>query len=78
MAVQMTTEKQNLEKGYGMKTTVWIFWATNTQDYRREDEDIAEKGNYKRETASLLISTQSNVIRTNYILAKIDNKQHNS
>ena len=34
--------------------------------------------NLKRETESLLISAQSNTIRTNYIKAKIDYTQQNS
>ena len=36
------------------------------------------KGNFKRETESLLITAQDNVIRTNYIKSKIDKIQQNS
>ena len=36
------------------------------------------KGNFKRETESLLIAAQSNVIRTNQIKARIDMIQQNS
>ena len=34
--------------------------------------------NIKRKTGSLLIAAQINTIKTNYILAKIDNSQKNS
>ena len=36
------------------------------------------KGNFKRETEYLLRPAQNNVIRTNYIKAKIDKMQKNS
>ena len=36
------------------------------------------KGNFKRETESLLIAAQNNAIRTNHIKARIDKTQHNS
>ena len=36
------------------------------------------KENFKREIESLLIATGNNVIRTNYIKAKIDKTQQNS
>ena len=36
------------------------------------------KGNFKRETESLLIAAQNNVIRTNQIKARIDKTQQNS
>ena len=36
------------------------------------------KRNLSREIESLLIAAQINVIRTNYIKVKIDNKQQNS
>ena len=36
------------------------------------------KGNFKREAESLLISAQSNAIRTNHIKARIDDTQQNS
>ena len=36
------------------------------------------KGNFKRETESLLIAAQNNTIRTNYIKARIDKTQKNS
>ena len=36
------------------------------------------KGNFKRETESLLIATQDNAIRTNHIKARIDKTQQNS
>ena len=36
------------------------------------------KGNFKRETESLLIAAQNNAVRTNHIKAKIDKAQQNS
>ena len=36
------------------------------------------KGNFKRETESLLIAAQNNATRTNYVKAKIDWTQQNS
>ena len=39
---------------------------------------MARKGNIKREIESLLIVSQNNAIRTNYVKAKIDKTQQNS
>ena len=36
------------------------------------------KGNFKRETESLLIAAQNNAVRTNHIKARIDKMQQNS
>ena len=36
------------------------------------------KGNFKRETESLLIAAENNAIRTNHIKARIDKTQQNS
>ena len=36
------------------------------------------KGNFKRETESLLIAAQNNAIRTNHIKARIDKSQQKS
>ena len=36
------------------------------------------KGNFKRETESLLIAAQNNAVRTNHIKARIDKTQQNS
>ena len=36
------------------------------------------KGNFKKETESLLIAAQNNVIRTNHIKVRIDKMQQNS
>ena len=36
------------------------------------------KGNFKRETESLVIATQNNAVRTNHIKARIDKTQQNS
>ena len=37
-----------------------------------------KKGNFKRETESLLMAAQNNALRTNYIKARIDKTQQNS
>ena len=37
-----------------------------------------KKGNFKRETESLLIAAQDSAIRTNHIKARIDKTQQNS
>ena len=37
-----------------------------------------KKGNFKSETESLLIRVQNNVVRTNYINARIDKTEENS
>ena len=37
-----------------------------------------KKGNFKRETESLLIAAQYNAVRTNHIKARIDKTQQNS
>ena len=39
---------------------------------------IIIKGNFKRETESLLMAAQNSVIRTNHIKARIDKTQQNS
>ena len=36
------------------------------------------KGNFKRETESLLIAAQNNAVRTNHIKVRIDKMQQNS
>ena len=58
------------------KITVWIFQPTNCPNvYTR----ISGHG-YERQISwekSLLIETQNNFIKTNYIKAKIDNSQQN-
>ena len=51
---------------------------TNKQYFTRQNLDMAKKGNFKRETESLLIAAQNNAIRTNHIKARIDKMQQNS
>ena len=54
--------------------------------FKRQTSDISyeetwtslRKGNLKRETESLLITTQNNAIRNNHIKARIDKTQQNS
>ena len=59
----------------GRKITVWIFQATNKQNFTRENLDMAKKD--KRENESLQIAAKNNAIRTNYTKAKIDKTQQN-
>ena len=42
------------------------------------DKTWLRKGNFKRETESLLKAAQSNAVRTNHIKATIDKTQQNS
>ena len=48
------------------------------QIFHEQTETWLRKGNLKRETESILIATQNNAIRTNYLKAKIDKVQQNS
>ena len=62
----------------GRKTTARIFQATNWQNLIEEDLNITTKENIKRETESLQIAMENNVIRTNYIKVQINNTQQKS
>ena len=46
--------------------------------HTRRNEHGLRKGNLKRETDLLLIATQNDVIKSNNIKAKINNKRQNS
>ena len=62
----------------GRKTTVWLFLAKKKVKIAHEKTGIRlRKENLMRENESLLIAAQNNAIKTNYIKAKIDNKQQN-
>ena len=68
------TRKQKLEgkQLYGrFKRLINSIWHDKTWTWLR-------KGNFKRETESLLIETQDNAIRTNHIKARIDKSQQNN
>ena len=67
----------NQKTKMGMKIIVSTFWVTNKWHFTREDLEVA-KWNLKRETESLLKATQNNAIRTNYIIAKINQTEQNS
>ena len=54
------------------KTTEWTFQGTKKQNLIQENLDMAKKGNFKRETESLLQAAQINTIRTNFVKAKKD------
>ena len=58
----------------GRKTT---FKATNKRHLTRENLDVAKKGNFKRETESLLTASQNNAMGTNHIKTGIDKTQQN-
>ena len=61
------------------KTTVW---AINNKRLINISHDKTwtrlRKGNFKRETESLLIAAQDNAVRTKHIKARIDKNQQNS
>ena len=59
-------------------------WEEQQYGYlKRQTSEIAHvktwiwlrKGNYKRETKSLLIAAQNNIIKTNYVVVKMNNTQ---
>ena len=49
------------------KSTFWILQASNWRDFKREDLQSLSIINLQRYTESLLIVTQNNTKRTNYI-----------
>ena len=51
-----------------------INWRNLTWEYL----DMDKKGNFKRETESLLVAAQNNAIRTNYVKAKLEKTQRYS
>ena len=51
---------------------------TNKQHLHDKTWTWPRKGNFKRETESLLIAAQNNAIRTNHINTRIDKTQQNS
>ena len=57
--------------------------SNNNNDYYNNNNNQKtwtwlRKGNFKRETESLLIAAQDNAIRNNHIKARIDKTQQNS
>ena len=68
----------NYETKMGRKTTLWRFKRLiNSISYDRTGTGL-RKGNFQRETESLLIAAQDNAIRTNHIKARIDKTQQKS
>ena len=57
---------------------VFEFWNNKNKNNNEKTWTWLRKGNFKRETESLLIAAQNNAIRTNHIKAKIDKRQQNS
>ena len=49
----------------------------NIQSYKKTWTWL-RKGNFKRETESLLIAAQNNTVKTNHTKARINNTQQNS
>ena len=66
-----TTRKQKWGKNNSMD-------AFNDNISRQKTWTCLRKRNFKRETESLLIEAQDNVIRTNHIKARIDKRQQNT
>ena len=62
----------------GRKETIFTFYSTNKRKLTREDLDMAEKGNLKIETDSLLIAAQNHTIKTKHDEANIYKTQQNS
>ena len=55
----------------GKQQVYWPFkWQTSTISHRKT-WTRQRKGNFKRETESLLIAAQNNIIRTNHVQARI-------
>ena len=59
----------------GRKTTLWAFKKTNKHD---KTWTWLRKGNFKRETESLLKAAQNCVIRTSHIKTRVDKTQQNT
>ena len=62
----------------GRKTTLGRFKQPINKISNEKTWTWLRKGNFKRETESLLIAAQHNAIRTNHIKARIDKTQQNS
>ena len=60
------------------KKLYWHFTRQTNKISHEKTWTRLRKGNFKRETECLLIDTQNNVIRINYVKAKIDKTQPNS
>ena len=62
----------------GRKTTLRAFKRLINNISHDKTWTWLRKGNFKRETESLLIAAQNNAVRTNHIKARIDKTQQNS
>ena len=62
----------------GRKTNVQYFKGQTNKIVHEKTGTWLQKRNHKREIESLLMTTENNAIRTNYIKAKINNTQQNS
>ena len=51
---------------------------TTNNNNNNNNLGVAKKGNFKKETESLVITAQSNAIRTNQIKTRMDKMQQNS
>ena len=58
--------KNNQKTEMGRETILWAFQARNKRNLKQENLEMSKKS-LKRETESLLITTQNNAIRTNHI-----------
>ena len=75
MSNRMTITRKQKWEG---KQLYGRFKPLNKQYLTRINLDIAKKGNFKRETESLLIAAQDSALRTNHIKARIYKTQQNS
>ena len=81
-----SNEKQYRQYKEQQNNTEMEIGRKNDGYFKRQTDEISHektwtwllKGNFKRETESLLIAAYNNAIRTNYIKAKIDKTQKNS
>ena len=62
----------------GRKTALWAVKRLINNISHDKTWTWLRKGNFKRETESLLIAAQDSAIRTNHIKARIDKTQQNS
>ena len=69
--------KNNEETENGNKTAILLFEVTDWQNFTLELLYIAKERNLLRETESLRIAAQKIAIGSNYVNAKIENKQQN-
>ena len=78
LIIRWTTEWQYIGKKWEEKQIYGRFKRLLNNISHDETLACLRKGNFKRETESILIATQNNTIRTNHIKLRIDKIQQNS